>query len=115
MKVDPEHIRVLAEALEDPNPIHLDPDAVSRLGLGDRVINQGPANCAYVVNKLRETFPGGRITAFDVRLMANVFGGDEVHAGTRITERTATHAHCHVWLDRTDGTRVVEGTATVAL
>lgn len=115
MRVEPENMRALADALDDPNPIHLDPEAVAKLGLGERVINQGPANCSYVVNTLRETFPNGRITAFDVRLKANVFGGDEVFAGAETTERTATHAHCRVWLDKADGTRVVEGTATVAL
>ena len=35
---------VFADILDDPNPIHLDPEAVGRRGLGDRTINQGPAS-----------------------------------------------------------------------
>ncbi|MEI9988315.1 MAG: hypothetical protein WDN69_37590 [Aliidongia sp.] len=43
--------------LRDPNPIHLDPEVVKAKGLGDKVINQGPANVAYVMNMLMAAFP----------------------------------------------------------
>jgi 3-hydroxybutyryl-CoA dehydratase len=113
--VDPQAMKVLADVLDDPNPIHLDPRVVARLGMGDRVINQGPANCSYVVNALRDAFPDGTIAELRFRLLGNVYGGDEVTAGHRIVERDDTHAHCTIWLDVHDGRRVVEGTATVAL
>ena len=48
-----------AQVLRDPNPIHLDPRAVAARGLGDRVINQGPANLAYIIAMLQAAFPGG--------------------------------------------------------
>ena len=41
-------MKPMALLLRDPNPIHLDPAAVARIGLGDRVINQGPLNAAYI-------------------------------------------------------------------
>ena len=113
--VSPTAMREFAEVLRDPNPIHLDPEAVRRHGLGERVINQGPANCSYVVNLLRDTFPHGTITALDFRLLGNVYGGDTVVPGLRVDARDDTHARCTVWLDVADGHRVVEGTATVAL
>lgn len=84
--VDPARMRALAELLEDPNPIHLDPEAVRRLGLGDRVINQGPANLAYAINLFQSALPGAVIERLDARFMANVFGGDAVEARARVTD-----------------------------
>ena len=43
--------------LADPNPIHLDVEVVKAKGLGDRVINQGPINVAYMMNMLLAAFP----------------------------------------------------------
>src|ERR1700727_2758336 len=81
--VDPEKMKVFAVVLADPNPIHLDPEAVKSAGLGDRVINQGPASFGYVLNMLREALPGAAVRDLNVRLTANVFGGDRVTAGGR--------------------------------
>lgn len=101
--VSPDDMRRLADTLRDPNPIHLDPAAVARLGLGHRVINQGPANLAYIVNMLRAAFPGSRLLQLDARFLANVFGGDAVEAGGRITEVEAsargTQISCDTWLN----------------
>lgn len=100
--VSTEKMRALANVLRDPNPIHIDPAAVARLGLGNRVINQGPANLAYIVNMLTESVPHCRLLQFDARLLANVFGGDAVEAGGRVTdlqrEATGTRIGCEVWL-----------------
>jgi 3-hydroxybutyryl-CoA dehydratase len=114
LKVDPERMKELADVLDDPNPIHVDPAVVRALGMGDRVINQGPANCSYVVNMLRREYPGGTITRISFRLLANVYAGDTVIAGSRVEARDETEAHCTIWLDA-DGRRAVEGTATVVL
>jgi acyl dehydratase len=76
--VDPEAMKTWAVALHDPNAIHLDRAAVAAKGLGDRLINQGPANLAYVINMLRAAFPGGAIRSLDVRYVDNVFEGDDV-------------------------------------
>ena len=52
-------MKTFAVALADPNPIHLDPEAVKAAGLGDRVINQGPAGLGYLLNMLHEAVPRG--------------------------------------------------------
>lgn len=101
--VSPQNMRRLAETLRDPNPIHLDPAAVAKLGLGDRVINQGPANLAYIVNMLHSAFPGAQLLQLDARFLANVFGGDAVEAGGRVTAVAAvdngTRVNCDTWLN----------------
>ena len=50
--VPAEAMKTVAALLHDPNPIHFDLDAVQALGMGDRQVNQGPTNMAYVVNAL---------------------------------------------------------------
>jgi acyl dehydratase len=117
--VDPEKMKVFAVVLADPNPIHLDPDAVKAAGLGDRVINQGPASFGYVLNMLRDAAPGARIADLNVRLSANVLGGDRVVAAGRVDaveerdgERRVT---CSVWLDVDGGRRALQGTAVLLL
>jgi acyl dehydratase len=99
--VSPENMRRLAETLRDPNPIHLDPAAVSKLGLGDRVINQGPANLAYIINMLHAAFPGAQLLQLDARFLANVFGGDAVEAGGRVTAVAddSKRITCDTWLN----------------
>lgn len=101
--VSAEKMRELAVVLRDPNPIHLDPAAVARLGLGDRVINQGPANLAYIVNMLRAAFPKSTLLQLDARFLGNVFGGDAVEAGGRVTlvtpETQGTRVGCETWLN----------------
>jgi acyl dehydratase len=104
----------LAEVLRDPNPIHLDPDAVRALGLGDRVINQGPANGSYVVAMLRAAFPDGRLRALELRLLGNVRAEDRVVAGgTVVAVDDDGTCCCEVWLDVDGGARAIAGTARV--
>ena len=116
--VSPDHMRRLAETLRDPNPIHLDPAAVAKLGLGNRVINQGPANLAYIINMLHAAFPDATLLQLDARFMSNVFGGDAVEAGGRVTaiELTSegTHVSCDTWLN-VDGRGPAVGANAVLL
>lgn len=118
--VDAEKMKTMAALLRDPNPIHFDLDTVRALGMGDRVVNQGPNNVGYVVNMLLAWLEDpAAIETVQVRFRGNVFAGDRLEAGGEITDirsrdgiRTAT---CDVWLDRDDGTRVVSGSAVVKL
>jgi len=103
----------LAVVLDDPNPIHLDTEAVKRLGMGEREINQGPANCSYIVNMLRAAFPGATITRLSFRLLGNVFAGERAVAGGEILGEDAGEVRCAVWLDVDGRGRMVEGTATI--
>ncbi|CAH1663817.1 MULTISPECIES: MaoC family dehydratase [unclassified Chelatococcus] len=97
----PEAMKEWADFLHDPNPIHLDPAVVHAKGLGDRVINQGPANVAYVMNALHRAFPGGAITMIDVRFLDNVYGGDEVEASGTVTEVTVVDGRKRIACDVT--------------
>lgn len=117
--IDPEKMKLFAVVLADPNPIHLDPAAVRAAGLGDRVINQGPASFGYVLNMLNQSAPGARVRELEVRLSANVRGGDRVTAAGEVLESSESHGerrlHCSVWLDVDGGGRALQGTATLVL
>ena len=52
--VSREKMKTLAPILADPNPIHFDLESVRELGMGERPINQGPNNMAYVMNMLAD-------------------------------------------------------------
>lgn len=79
-----------AAVLHDPNPIHLDVEAVARVGRGTRTINQGPANIAYLCNLLGANFPEARVLSLDSRMTALVHCGDEVLASGSVTSVLST-------------------------
>lgn len=114
--VRPESMPVWAAALRDPNPIHLDANATRAAGLGDRVINQGPANIGYLVNALLARFPNGRIVAMDFVFLDNVRGGDVAAASgkvVRVEPRAGVvRVECELALRVGDRT-VLTGTATI--
>jgi len=117
--VEPWRMKVFAALARDPNPIHWDRREVAARGLGDRLINQGPTNLGYVCNMLVAWAGPEALRDLRVRFTANVSDGDTVVAGGVVTglrelggERLAD---CEVWLDRVDGTRTVDGTATVVV
>ena len=101
--------------LADPNPIHLDPAVVKAKGLGDRVINQGPANVAYVMNMLMQAFPHGTIAAMESRFVDNVYAEDRLTAGGSVTSVEDGIISCAVWLRAEGRDAVITGTARVAL
>jgi acyl dehydratase len=113
--VDPEKMKLFAVVLADPNPIHLDPEAVKAAGLGDRVINQGPTGMGYLLNMLQEAVPGATVEELKVRFSANVVGGDRVEAAGVVESVEDGRARCDVWLDVTGGKRALSGTATLVL
>ena len=115
-----EAMKTVAALLHDPNPIHFDLQAVEALGMGDRHVNQGPTNMAYVVNALTAwTGDPTSVRRLQVRFLGNVFAGDRVSAGGVVTgireEGGQRLADLDVWLERSPDDRVLAGTATVAL
>jgi acyl dehydratase len=114
-------MKTMAALLQDPNPIHWDPESTRALGMGERTVNQGPINMAYIMNMLvawADNDPS-RLRAITLRFLANVFNGDRVEAGGRVTAVREVDgerlADCEVWLDVTGGARALAGTATVVL
>ena len=79
-------MKTVAALLHDPNPIHFDLESVQALGMGDRQVNQGPTNMAYVVNALTAwTGDPASVRRLQVRFLGNVFAGDRVSAGGVVT------------------------------
>ncbi len=118
--VDAARMKTMAVLLRDPNPIHFDIDSVIRLGMGDRLVNQGPNNVGYLMNLLIAWLGDpAAIVQVSVRFRANVLEGDRLLGGGEVRavdgDGPARTAACDVWLDRNDGTRVVSGSAIVRL
>ncbi|MCP2252632.1 Acyl dehydratase [Prauserella aidingensis] len=123
-EVGAEKMKTTAALLRDPTPIHWDTAALRELGMGDRAINQGPLNMAYVMNMLAG-FAGGhdRVRRLRVRFRGTVRAGDRLRAGGVVTGvRTRkdepggeTLCDCDIELSVVDGDTVLTGTATVAL
>lgn len=117
-RVSREKMKTMALVLDDPNPIHWDLEVVRGLGMGDRPVNQGPNNMAYVMNMLA-AWSGGhdRLRKLRVRFRANVLGDDEVVArGTVVALREvdgATLADLEVELAVEGGAVALAGSATV--
>jgi acyl dehydratase len=111
-------MKTLAPILADPNPIHWDLDAVRALGMGERPVNQGPNNMAYVMNMLAD-WSGGHHTLrrLRVRFAGNVLGGDHVVARGVVTgvqeDDGRTLAECDVELVVVGGAVALTGTAVV--
>ena len=113
--VSPDAMKQWAIFLADPNPIHLDVEVVKAKGLGDKVINQGPANVAYMMNMLMAAFPGCRIESMDSRFLDNVYGKDKVIASGKITAIEDNIISCEFTLDVEGRGTVNSGTATVLI
>jgi acyl dehydratase len=117
IRVSQDSMAVWAGLLHDPNPLHLDPAAVRAKGLGDRTINQGPANLAYVVEALRAAFPEGEIVELDLRFLDNVFAGDLVEASGRVAAQQDTDGErctrCDVRLQAAGREPALAGSAVV--
>jgi len=101
--------------LADPNPIHLDAAVVKAKGLGDRVINQGPANVAYLMNMLMLAFPLGTIASMESRFVDNVYAEDRLTAGGSVTALEDGVVSCDIWLRADTRDAVITGTARVKL
>ncbi|MEV0945143.1 MaoC/PaaZ C-terminal domain-containing protein [Rhodococcus sp. NPDC049939] len=118
--VDPARMKTLSALMRDPNPIHFDRSAVSELGMGERTVNQGPANIAYVVSMLG-AWAGGvdRIRHFRFRFRGRVVEGQRLRASGVVTAveegQDGTLVRCDLALEVVDGARVLEGVGAVLL
>jgi acyl dehydratase len=114
-------MKVMALLLRDPNPIHFDHAALHDLGLGERVINQGPIGIGYIMNMLAAwSGDARRLLTLRCRFMAQVFEGDGLTVGGEVAQidprgEGDLDVACRVWIDNDLGVRVLEGTATVRL
>lgn len=117
--VSSEKMKTMAALIHDPNPIHWDVAAVSRLAMGEQPVNQGPTNMAYIVNALIAwTGDAGSVRNVRCRFNGNVFAHDHLVATGVVTGvgegQDGRTVECDVWLARGDA-KVVTGTARVVL
>lgn len=116
--VDGGRMKTMAALLHDPYPIHWDPAVVADLGLGDRLINQGPLSLGYITNMLMAWQGPDCILRLKSGFRAPVFSGDRVTAGGQVRdvveEEGEVRAVCDIWLD-TETARAIDGVATVRL
>lgn len=113
--VSPDAMRDWSVFLADPNPIHLDVEVVKAKGLGDKRINQGPINVAYMMNMLMAAFPGCRIESMDSRFLDNVYEGDRAVASGEVTAVEGNRVSCNLKLDVDGRGTVNAGTATIII
>ena len=117
-RIDAASMKLWSKLLHDPNPIHLDRDAVRAMGLGDRLINQGPANLACIISMLLQALPDARLESLDVRYVDNAFEGDSVEASGTVREITPgppSRILCEVSLQAIGRGPVIQGSATLML
>ena len=82
--VTQENMNLWAEILDDPNPIHLDVNSVKLLGLGEKTINQGHANIAYIINAINYNFPDSEIIKLNNKMTDSILEGDKITVSGQI-------------------------------
>ena len=113
--VSAERMKTMAAILQDPNPIHWDVEVVKQLKMGDRVVNQGPINMAFLVNTITDwTDDPGSLRELTIRYQSNVFAGDVVHCEATVEAREDGGARLSL-RETVAETEVITGTAVVAL
>jgi acyl dehydratase len=112
--VDAQRMKTMAAILRDPYRVHWDREATREMGLGGRVINQGPLNLSYIVNALHNFAGAGCVRRLTVQFHRPVFDGDSVVGGGEVVVVGNESRTCNVWLKRGDET-VVSGTAEISL
>ncbi len=110
--VSADRMKTMAAILRDPYPVHWDRTSTERLGMGGRVINQGPLNLGYIANMLMAWAGEQSVKRLTVSFGPPVLDGDHVTARGVVREVVDGIARCDVWLERA-GKRIVIGTAEV--
>ena len=116
--VDPARMKTMAAILRDPYSVHWDRAGNERIGLGPRVINQGPLNLGYIANMITAWAGPSSIRRLTVSFGSPVFDGERVTARGVVTALEVLDgepvARCDVRLER-NGVAVVSGTAVVRM
>lgn len=115
--VSAERMKTMAAILRDPNPLHWNRQAVAALplNLGERTINQGPLGLSYIINMLHAWQGPTCITRIKMTFPQVVLDGDKVIARGLVERVDGDLARCQVWLEHSDGRRLLEGWANIRL
>ena len=118
--VDAQRMKTMAAILRDPYRVHWDRGATTEMGLGGKVINQGPLNLSYIVNALHAHGGPGCVRRLTVAFHRPVFDGDRLVAGGEIQGNISFDGRdvrkVKVWLTRDNPTPnevMVSGTALI--
>ncbi len=118
--VSAERMKVFSVLMDDPNPIHYDPEFVRSLGRGNEPVNQGTITMGYLVNAV-VAWAGGveRLLRFRCRFGSSVVAGDRVVAGGTVTalgtDPRGQTAELEIWLKRSGDQPALTGSATVLI
>jgi acyl dehydratase len=108
-------MKVFSLIMDDPNPIHFDPEHTERLGMGAHPVNQGTLNLGYVIDAvLAAVADPARILSTRCRFLGNVLEGDVVTAGGEVTAVVDGVVELDVWLDVEGRGRAIAGTMRIA-
>jgi len=89
----------MAEILQDPNPLHLDPDYARERGMKD-VVQQGPFNAALVYRHITDWLPHPWcLRRLKLRFTGNVFPGDVLVCRGTVTKREITESGVQIGFD----------------
>lgn len=116
--VSVEPMKVFSILMDDPNPIHYDPEFVRGLGRGDQPVNQGTITMGYLLNAVI-AWAGGveQLLRFRCRFGSSVVAGDRVVAGGTVTavgtSPRGQTAELDLWLRRSGDQMALTGSATV--
>jgi hypothetical protein len=115
--IDPWPMKVMAALYDDPNPIHFDLETTQALGRGDRLVYQGAAGIALMLEPaIRLAGHPEAVRSYDVRLLGNIYAEDRVETGGKVlgVDLTANTATLDLFA-RVGGADVIRGTAVLAL
>jgi acyl dehydratase len=115
-RIDPERMKTMAALYDDPNPIHFDLEATKALGMSDRLVLQGAADIAILLEPaIRLTGDPEAVRSYDVKLLGNLYAEDCVESTGKVLEVDPEAATVTVELVARAGDRdIAQGTAVVA-
>ncbi|WP_435361840.1 MaoC family dehydratase [Haloarchaeobius sp. DFWS5] len=117
--VDATDMKLIAAILQDPYPVHYDPQASSALGFPGR-LNQGPANLSYIFQCVYDVLASpGDLRSFESSYHDMVFEDETVTASATVADKRIEDGDglvtFEVTLTKEDGSVAVDGTVTARL
>jgi len=85
--VDASFMKTAAAIYRDPYPVHFDRRVSHELGLGGRLVNQGPLSLGFAINGVLQHFPVESLRCIDVRFHRPVIEGDHVESYVALESR----------------------------
>lgn len=100
--VDASFMKTAAAIFRDPYPVHFDRRVSHELGLGGRLVNQGPLSLGYAINGLLRHVPVDSLCRIDVRFHRPVIEGDRVESYSAVESKDADRKRHRIALRRGD-------------